>query len=77
MSIAMNNHYLFITGQCGTGKHVLLRNKPKETAYFTPIGQFVILYQFQQPTSILYFIRGLLSYNQNDWYDYNNRNKSS
>ena len=43
MSIAMNNHNLFISGQCGTGKHVLLRNKPKENAYFTPIGQFVIL----------------------------------
>ena len=78
MSIAMNNHNLFISGQCVTGKHVLLRNKPKENAYFTPIGQFVILYGFQQPaTSILYFIRVLLSYNQNDWYDYNNRNKSS
>ena len=35
MSIAMYNHNLFISGQCGTGKHVLLRNKPKENAYFT------------------------------------------
>ena len=43
MSIAMDNHNLFISGQCGTGKHVLLRNKPRENAYFTPIGQFVIL----------------------------------
>ena len=39
----MNNNNLFISGQCGTGKHVLLRSKPKENAYFTPIGQFVIL----------------------------------
>ena len=34
----MNNHDLFISGQCGTGKHVLLRNKPKENAFFTQIG---------------------------------------
>ena len=26
MSIAMNNHNLFISGLGGTGKHVLLRN---------------------------------------------------
>ena len=48
MSIAMNNHSLFISGQGGrsTGKHVLLRNKPKVNAFFTPIGripEFVIL----------------------------------
>ena len=34
MSIAMNNHNLSISGQCGTGKHVLLRNKPKENVLF-------------------------------------------
>ena len=39
MSIAMNNHNLYISGQCGTGKHVLLRNKPKENYFFTPIGR--------------------------------------
>ena len=46
MSIAMNNHSLFISGQDCTGKHVLLRNKPKVIAFFTPIGrisEFVIL----------------------------------
>ena len=46
MSIAMNNNNLFISGQGGTGKHVLLRNKPKLNAFFTPIGrisEFVIL----------------------------------
>ena len=39
MSIAMNNHNLFISGQCGTGKHVLLINKPIVNAVFTPIGR--------------------------------------
>ena len=42
----MNNHNLFISGQGGTGKHVLLRNKPKVNAFFTPIArisEFVIL----------------------------------
>ena len=42
----MKNHNLFIAGQCGTGKHVLLRNKQKVNALFTPIGrisEFVIL----------------------------------
>ena len=34
MSTAMNNNNLYISGQCGTGKHVLLRNKPKETYFF-------------------------------------------
>ena len=34
MSSAMNNHNLFISGECGTGKHVLLRNKPKVNAFF-------------------------------------------
>ena len=46
MSSAMNNHNLFITGQCGSGKYVLLRNKPKVNAFFTPIDrilEFVIL----------------------------------
>ena len=46
LSSAMNNHNLFISGECGTGKHVLLRNKPKVNAFFTPIGrisEFVIL----------------------------------
>ena len=46
MSSAMNNHNLFITGQCGTKKYVLLRNKPKVNAFFTPIdriSEFVIL----------------------------------
>ena len=46
MSSAMNNHNLFITVQCGTGKYVLLRNKPKVNAFFTPIdhiSEFVIL----------------------------------
>ena len=47
VSIAMNNHNFFISGQGGTGKHVLLRNKPvKVNAFFTPIGrisEFVIL----------------------------------
>ena len=45
MSIAMN-HHLYISGQWCTGKHVLLRNKPKENVFFTPIGrisEFVIL----------------------------------
>ena len=40
MSIAMNNHNLSISGQGGTGKHVLLRNKPKENVFFTPIGRY-------------------------------------
>ena len=75
-SIAMNNHYLFISGQCGTGKHVLLRNNQKRMHILLQLAS-LWSYRFQQPTSILYFIRGLLSYNQNDWYDYNNRNKSS
>ena len=46
MSIAMNNRNLFISGQGGTEKHILLRNKPKVNAFFTPIGrisEFVIL----------------------------------
>ena len=46
MSIAMNNHNLFTSGQGGTGKHELLRNKPKVNAFYTPIGrisEFVIL----------------------------------
>ena len=46
MSSAMNNHNLFITGQCGSEKYVLLRNKPKVNAFFTPIdriSEFVIL----------------------------------
>ena len=46
MFIAMNNHNLFISGQCGTGKHVLLRNKPKENAFLLQFGrksEFVIL----------------------------------
>ena len=33
MSIAMN-HHLYISGQWCTGKHVLLRNKPKENVFF-------------------------------------------
>ena len=43
--LQLNNHNLYISGQCGTGKHVLLRNKPKENYFFTPIGrisEFVI-----------------------------------
>ena len=46
MSIAMNNHNLFISGQGGTMKHVLLRNEPKVNAFSTPIGhisEFIIL----------------------------------
>ena len=46
MSSAMNNHNLLISGQLGTGKHALLRNKPKVNAFFTPIdciSEFVIL----------------------------------
>ena len=34
MSIAMNSHNLSISGKCGTRKHVLLRNKPKENVLF-------------------------------------------
>ena len=37
--LQLNNHNLYISGQCGTGKHVLLRNKPKENYFFTPIGR--------------------------------------
>ena len=32
--IAMNNDNLFLSGQCGTGKAVLLRNNPKVNAYY-------------------------------------------
>ena len=39
MSIAMSNHNLFISGQGGTGKHVLLGNLSKVSAFFTPIGR--------------------------------------
>ena len=35
VSIAMNNHNLYISGQCGTGKHVLLKNKPKENVFYS------------------------------------------
>ena len=68
MSSAMNNHNLFITGQCGTGKYVLLRNKPKVNAFFTPIdriSEFVIL-SISAIHEHLVFYPGPLPYNQND-----------